>query len=248
MRIAVTGGISGIGKATVLHLLAQGHEVTVFDIKKPDYEVDYIALNLMDEASIESALAQTTGSYDGLCHIAGVPPRDDNTMMCLTINATAAFAFIKGFMPKLTKGSAVVSVASKAGAGWEQNTAQLESLIACPTEGLDAWAKTHDVGATLAYKLSKQAMIYWSMKQVVEYIGHTRFVTVSPAAVDTGILTDFKNAFGPQVEVNLARVGRPGKAEEVASTMAFLISPEASWINGIDIVIDGGMGALNSSQ
>ena len=248
MRLAVTGGISGIGKATVMHLLAQGHEVTVFDIKEPDYDVDYIPLNLMDEGSIFAALEQATGIYDGLCHIAGVPPRDDNTFMCLNINAIAAFSFIEGFLPKLKKGAAVVSVASKAGAGWEMNTAQLDSLIDCAKDELESWAQTHEVGATLAYKLSKQAMIYWSVKQVSQYIGQTRFVTVSPAAVDTGILTDFKNAFGPQVEVNLARVGRPGKAEEVASTMAFLISEDASWLNGIDIVIDGGMGALNFNQ
>ena len=105
MRLAVTGGISGIGKATVMHLLAQGHEVTVFDIKEPDYDVDYIPLNLMDEGSIFAALEQATGIYDGLCHIAGVPPRDDNTLMCLNINAIAAFSFIEGFLPKLKKGA-----------------------------------------------------------------------------------------------------------------------------------------------
>ena len=52
-----------------MHLLAQEHEVTVFDIKEPDYDVDYIPLNLMDEGSISAALEQATGMYDGLCHI-----------------------------------------------------------------------------------------------------------------------------------------------------------------------------------
>ena len=148
-------------------------------------------------------------------------------------------------MPKLQKGSAVVSVASRAGMGWEGNTQMLDSLIACAPDALPQWAQDHDVGATLAYRLSKQAVIYWSVLQVANYIGQNRFITISPAAVDTGILDDFVKAFGPQVEANLARVGRPGKPEEVAETIGFAVSNSASWLNGIDIVVDGGMGALN---
>ena len=87
-------------------------------------------------------------------------------------------------------------------------------------------------------------MIYWHQKQVPAHIGRHRFVTVSPAAVSTGILDDFINAFGPGVAKNLERVGRAGKPEEVASVIAFLLSDQANWINGIDIIIDGGMGAF----
>ena len=245
MKLAVTGGVSGIGKATIAHLLAQGHEVTIYDLHKPDFDCEFIPLNLMETESIDAALAATTGQYDGLCHIAGIPPRDDNTVPCLMINAIGAFRFIEGFMPKLHKGSAVVSVASRAGMGWEGNTQMLDSLIACAPDALPQWAQDHDVGATLAYRLSKQAVIYWSVLQVSNYIGQNRFITISPAAVDTGILDDFVKAFGPQVEANLARVGRPGKPEEVAETIGFAVSNSASWLNGIDIVVDGGMGALN---
>lgn len=245
MKLAVTGGVSGIGKATIAHLLAQGHEVTIYDLHKPDFDCEFIPLNLMETESIDDALAATTGQYDGLCHIAGIPPRDDNTVPCLMINAIGAFRFIQGFMPKLHKGSAVVSVASRAGMGWESNTQMLDSLIACAPDALPQWAQDHDVGATLAYRLSKQAVIYWSVLQVANYIGQNRFITISPAAVDTGILDDFVKAFGPQVEANLARVGRPGKPEEVAETIGFAVSNSASWLNGIDIIVDGGMGALN---
>ena len=245
MKLAVTGGVSGIGKATIAYLLTQGHEVTIYDLHKPDFDCEFIPLNLMETESIDAALAATTGQYDGLCHIAGIPPRDDNTVPCLMINAIGAFRFIQGFMPKLHKGSAVVSVASRAGMGWESNTQMLDSLIACAPDALPQWAQDHEVGATLAYRLSKQAVIYWSVLQVANYIGQNRFITISPAAVDTGILDDFVKAFGPQVEANLARVGRPGKPEEVAETIGFAVSNSASWLNGIDIVVDGGMGALN---
>ena len=245
MKLAVTGGVSGIGKATITHFLAQGYEVTIYDLHKPDFDCEFIPLNLMDADSIDAALDATIDHYDGLCHIAGIPPRDDNAVPCLMINAIGAFRFIEGFMSKLHKGSAVVSVASRAGMGWEGNSQKLDSLIACAPDDLPQWVQDHDVDATLAYRLSKQAVIYWSVKQVANYIGQNRFVTISPAAVDTGILVDFVKAFGPQVEANLARVGRPGKPEEVAETIGFAVSNRASWLNGIDIVVDGGMGALN---
>ena len=76
------------------------------------------------------------------------------------------------------------------------------------------------------------------------YIGKHRFVTVSPSAISTGILDDFVKAFGPMVAANLARVGRSGTPEEVAEMINFALSPAASWINGVDLVTDGGMGAM----
>ena len=45
------------------------------------------------------------------------------------------------------------------------------------------------------------------------------------------------------VAANLGRVGRSG-TPEVASLIAFCLAPAASWINGVDIVTDGGMGAM----
>jgi len=252
MKYAITGGVSGIGAHTVKQMLDAGHELTLFDIAPPSADMQssglrYIALDLADESSVAMALDTAGEGFDGLCHIAGIPPRDDNEVACLTVNAVNAFSFISGFTPKLKAGGAVISVASRAGMGWQENTAQLDSLIACPADGIEDWCKQNRIDATTAYRLSKQAVIYWHHKQIATYIGKIRFVTVSPSAVDTAILGDFKRAFGPAVEANLARVGRAGKPEEIASVICFLVSEQARWINGIDIIIDGGMGALQLS-
>ena len=252
MKYALTGGISGIGAHTVKHMLDAGHQITVFDIAPPPVELrsstlNYIALNLADSASVAAALDAAGEGYDGLSHIAGIPPRDDNEVTCLKINAVNAFSFISGFLPKLKTGGSVISVALRAGMGWQDNTEQLNSLIACPADKVETWCAENQIEATTAYRISKQAVIYWHQKQVAQHIGKIRFVTVSPAAVETAILGDFKRAFGHAVEANLASVGRPGKPEEIATVICFLISEEARWINGIDIVIDGGMGALQLS-
>ena len=244
MRLALTGGATGIGAATTAALRAEGHEVVVFDIQQPDGDDGWIHLDLMDPASINAALQAAEGQFDGLCSIAGVPPRDDNAVPCLTINTLATCAFIEGFIPKLNNGAAVVSVASRAGMAWQSNIDQLEDLLAQTPGSLADWCQANEVDATKAYILSKQAVIYWHQRAVTPHIGRLRFVTVSPSAVSTGILDDFVKAFGPMVAANLARVGRSGTPEEVATLMTFCISPDASWINGVDLVTDGGMGAM----
>ena len=244
MRLALTGGAMGIGAATAARLRADGHEVVIFDIRDPDSGDRWIQLDLMDPGSIAAALQAADGSFDGLCSIAGVPPRDDNAVPCLTVNTLATCAFIEGFMPKLNEGAAVVSVASRAGMGWQSNLDQLENLLAQTPASLDEWCAGNEVDATKAYILSKQALIYWHQRAVTPYIGKHRFVTVSPSAVSTGILDDFVKAFGPMVAANLARVGRSGTPQEVAELIAFCVSPAASWMNGVDVITDGGMGAM----
>ena len=244
MRLALTGGATGIGAATVARLRADGHEIVIFDIQQPDSGEHWIRLDLMDESSIAAALATAEGNFDGLVSIAGIPPRGDNAVACLTVNTLATCAFIDGFLPKLNEGAALVTVASKAGAAWQSNLDQLDDLLVQTPGSLADWCAANEVDATKAYILSKQAIIYWHQQMVTPHIGRHRFVTVSPSAVSTGILDDFVKAFGPMVAANLARVGRSGTPEEVAELIAFCLSPAASWINGVDIVTDGGMGAM----
>ena len=244
MRLALTGGATGIGAATVARLRADGHEIVIFDIQKPEGDDHWIRLDLMDDSSLAAALKAADGRFDGLVSIAGIPPRGDNEVACLTVNTLATCAFIDGFMPKLNEGAAVGTVASKAGAAWQTNLDQLDDLLAQSPGSLAGWCAANEVDATKAYILSKQAVIYWHQRAVTPHIGRHRFVTVSPSAVSTGILDDFVKAFGPMVAANLARVGRSGTPEEVAELITFCLSPAASWINGVDLVTDGGMGAM----
>ena len=244
MRLALTGGATGIGAATVARLRGDGHEIVVFDIQKPEGGERWIELDLMDEASIATALEAADGKFDGLVSIAGIPPRGDNEVACLTVNTLATCAFIDAFMPKLNEAAAVVTVASRAGMAWQSNLDQLDDLLAQTPASLADWCAANEVDATKAYILSKQAVIYWHQRAVTPHIGRHRFVTVSPSAVSTGILDDFVKAFGPMVAANLARVGRSGTPEEVAELINFCLSPAASWINGVDVITDGGMGAM----
>ena len=248
MRLALTGGAIGIGAATAACLKADGHEVVIFDIQQPQNDDRWIPLDLTNADSIATALDAASGSgddrFDGLCSVAGIPPRGDNAPACLTVNTLATCAFIDAFIPKLSDGAPIVTVASRAGMAWQGNLDQLDDLLQQTPRTIGEWCKVNGVDATRAYILSKQAVIYWHQRAVTPYIGKHRFVTVSPSAVSTGIHDEFIKAFGAPVIKNLSRVGRSGTPEEVAELIAFCMSPAASWINGVDIITDGGMGAM----
>ena len=244
MRLALTGGAMGIGAATAARLRSDGHEIVIFDIRKPQSDDRWIQLDLMDPRSISAASQAVDGGFDGLCSIAGIPPRVDNAVACLTINALGTYAFIDAFMPKLNEGAAVVSVASRAGMAWQSNLDQLDDLLDQTPGSLADWCAANRVDASRAYILSKQAVIYWHQRAVTPHIGRQRFLTISPSAVSTGIMDDFLKAFGPIVLTNLARVGRLGTPEGVAGLITFCISPAARWMNGVDVITDGGMSAM----
>ena len=75
-----------------------------------------------------------------------------------------------------------------------------------------------------------------------------RVNTVSPGPVETPILTDFEQTMGKDVlDLVRATVGRHATVDDVVPLIAFLASPEARWINGQDIHVDGGFVASMSN-
>ncbi|MEH6579673.1 MAG: coniferyl-alcohol dehydrogenase [Amphritea sp.] len=248
MKIAVTGGATGIGRELVGLYKKQGASVTVFDILEPDYAVDqYIAMNLASPESIERAVAQAEGPFDALCNVAGLPPREGNGPLGLRVNFLGTRQFTQAMLNKLSDGAAIVNVASKAGAMWRQNSDQVKQLMALPAEAdSEAFCEQNKIDDTRAYNLSKEAVIVWTMAECEALLAKgIRMNTVSPAAVETGILKEFKAAFGEATQRNINRVGRAGSPEEIAEVVLFLASAQSNWLKGIDICVDGGMGACN---
>ena len=245
MKVAVTGGASGIGAALVTKLKADRHSVTSFDISEPRGVDHWIPVDLSDPVSIDTALDAAVGPFDALINNAGLPPRDGWEEKVLRVNWFGFMHVLDGMLPKLSDGAAIVNTASRAGSHWRENLNEVKALQALEIDALADFVADRSIDPARAYNLSKEAVIVMTISRTEEMIGRgLRMNAVSPAAVGTGILEDFVQAFGPRVGKNIARAGRAGTPEEVANVIAFLASPESHWIKGQDIAVDGGMSAM----
>ncbi|MEM6986167.1 MAG: SDR family oxidoreductase [Pseudomonadota bacterium] len=251
MRVALTGAASGIGAEVAARLKATGHTVIAFDIAEPTANVDqWIQTDFADATSIRAALSRAEGPFDALINNAGLPPRPGLESTILQVNFFGLRQFTEGMLDGLAPHAAIVNTASRAGAMWRDNLAQVKDLMALANPGdnaaaLEAFIAANGIDGTRAYNLSKEAVIVLTQTLTEPLIARNiRVNSVSPAAVSTGILQDFVTAFGERVAKNIARVGRPGEPDEVADVIVFLASPESRWLKGQDIVVDGGMAAI----
>lgn len=245
MRVLISGAATGIGAAVVQKLKARGDEVVAVDIAEPQGVDQWIKIDMSNLGSISNAVSQLSGEFDCLINNAGIPPREGMAELVLAVNFTGLVAFTNAVLPMIRPGGALVTTASRAGGFWRDNIEQVKALMATSRDDLASFVEDQNMDATRAYNLSKEAAIVWSMVQTEHLLERDlRINSVSPAAVSTGILDDFKAAFGDKVAANIARVGRAGTPEEVADVIVFLASPESNWIKGNDITIDGGMTAL----
>lgn len=248
---AVTGVATGIGAELARILHGEGHRVIGFDIAEPAANVDrLIRLDLNDEAAIDAAAAALDEPVDGLCNNAGVPPRDGQEAVVLQVNFHGQRRFTDAVLPRLRPGGAIVNMASRAGHGWAENLDQVKRFAALPDRAaLSGFVAAEGMNPTRCYNLTKEAMILWTLAINEDLLARgLRAVSLSPGGIATGILDDFRRVFGEVMARNVERAGRPGRPEEVASVAAFALSPEANWLKGVDIAIDGGMGAFNLSD
>lgn len=249
MKVALTGGATGIGAEVAKKLLAAGSTVTVFDIAEPLNATNWIKTDMSDADAIAGAISKSESQFDALINNAGLPPKDGMAERVLQVNWFGLTQFLEGMLNKLSEGAAIVNTASRAGQFWNDNLEEVKALMGLSPADLAAFVQSRNIDATRAYNLSKEALIVMTIAKTEEMIKRgLRVNSVSPAAVSTGILDDFVAAFGDRVSQNIAKVGRAGLPEEIADVIIFLASPQSHWIKGQDIVVDGGMSAIASSN
>lgn len=242
-RYVVTGAASGIGHVVAEQLLAAGAEVHGLDRNVPTAAVtSYTEVDLANPRSIDAAIEQLDGVFDGLIHVAGIPgtaPAD----LVLAVNTLAVRHLTESFFDKLVPGAAVTIVSSTAGFGWPLRLDTIRDLLATDTfeEGA-AWFKANPQQGN-AYNFSKEVTTVYAMSMglALQEMGF-RINAVLPGPVDTPILVDFEETMGKDTLDGLRELlGRHADPADIAPVILFLASEEARWVNGQALAVDGGI-------
>ena len=250
-KVVVTGAYSGIGAALVGLLRQAGaDQIVVLDIKEPEFQVDqFIETDMGNPVSIDSAVAEIGADerpVDVLFNNAGVAatlPAD--TVM--RVNILGLKRLTRALMPKMQAGGAIVNTASIAGNRWPEHLVQINGLLAIDSwdEGA-AWVADNQEVVADGYFFSKECVQVFTMQTAKEATSHgLRINSVCPSPVDTPLLPAFRETMTDQaidwaIDAGAGRVATP---EDQAQALLFLGSDLASYINGVNLLVDGGFTA-----
>ena len=244
----VTGGARGMGRACVERLIGRADHLLAVDLDAPDVDGAVgFACDISDRDSVAelASRARRLGPFRALVHAAGISPTMADVRRILEVDLVGTQLLLDAFDPLVEPGSTAVCFASSAAHQVELMGARpdLDALVEHPTaDGFldDVVAQFDDPG--LAYAWAKRGVIRAAARSAVAWGPRGgRALSVSPGLIDTGMGRQELEA-QPMMRVMLdaTPIGRFGTAGEVAAVVAFLVSDEASFLTGVDVLVDGG--------
>ncbi|MCE2405472.1 MAG: SDR family oxidoreductase [Dehalococcoidia bacterium] len=240
----VTGGSSGIGRVTALRFLEEGAKVAVADRNRRGGEetvsmggeygdnVCFVPVDVSKPESVKGMVDATVarfGRLDALVNAAAIlirtPPlaevdeRDWDLIM--STNLKGLFFCCKYAIPAMVQsgGGSIVNISSQAG--------------------------LRGYGTSLPYGVSKAGVIHLTTTAAAQYTSQgIRINAIAPGPIDTPQMrgsTASTMEFESRGREHPMR--RAGKPEEIANTVLFLASDEASFVSGSTFLVDGGAGS-----
>jgi len=252
--VVAGGGGDGMGAAAARVLRDLGARVTALDLKEPGVggADAFIRTDLSSPQTIDETVDRLEGPVDALFHCQGVAGSREGTPpgLVMAVNFLGVRHLTDRLMPQMPPGSAVVSIASAGGLGWRSRRAEIDELLA--TSDFDSgmrWVEKQ-ADALLArafpdtYAFSKQALIAWTMWRCADAVRQgVRMNVTSPGSTQTTMEAEFP---ADGVTFMNQPSGRGSTPEEQAWPVVFLNSPAASYVNGANLVVDGGNSAART--
>lgn len=245
-RVVVTGCASGIGAATASALAARGAQVVGLDLRQgAGVPADFVAVDLGDPAAIDAAVEAVGGHVDVLFNCAGMAPTNAK-MPVLRVNYLGTRHLSERVAALMGEGGAIVSISSNGGLRWRARKAELFDLVAQPgfAQGL-AWLEQRQEGIANGYAFAKEALTVWTLHESAQFIRRgIRLNCTSPGAVQTPMLREIEERIpGAAIDAATVPINRRSTPEEQVGALLFLGSDAASYINGVDLPVDGGYAA-----
>jgi NAD(P)-dependent dehydrogenase (short-subunit alcohol dehydrogenase family) len=231
----VTGGASGIGLAVAERLLDDGWPVAIVDadedalaraeVSFSDENAIFLQADITDEEEVADVFDQTVdrlGLIGGLVNSAGIA-RDlsaEETSAelfreILDVNLVGTFICAKAALERMGATLSIVNLSSVSGLRANRGRA--------------------------AYGASKAGVKLMSEVFALEYGNRgVRVNCVAPGPIQTPMIARLHSEEARRIWLGHVPQGRYGEPEEVAAAIAFLLSPESSYINGHTLAVDGG--------
>jgi NAD(P)-dependent dehydrogenase (short-subunit alcohol dehydrogenase family) len=228
----VTGGASGIGRATVLEFMRRGYRVALWDRDEAEAAavVDElpaaraVTVDVADPVSVQKAVATTLGIFEHIdvlvaaAAVGGYAPlldvADDEWRRIMSVDIDGVFWCLRECARRMPSGSSVVLIASDRGLQ--------------PEPG---WTP---------YCVAKSAVIQLGRAAALELAPAIRVNVVSPGPTDTPLLA--QNRLLPGVYERIANappLGRLAEPAEIAAAVVFVA--EHPFMTGSILTVDGGM-------
>ena len=236
----ITGGGSGIGRATSMLFAREGARVVVVDlaaesgnetarqIRSTGGTAEYIHADVSKSADVQSVVAavvKSHGRVDVLFNNAGIEGPaakladygEDDWARVIAVDLTAVFLGMKYVIPQMIQqgGGVIISTASVAG------------LVGFP--------------GSAAYAAAKAGVINLTRLAAVEYASQKiRVNCICPGVISTPMADRVLRGRPHEALVGVQPIGRIGRAEEIAHAALFLASDESTFAAGAPFIIDGG--------
>jgi NAD(P)-dependent dehydrogenase (short-subunit alcohol dehydrogenase family) len=236
----ITGGASGIGRASAVRFAAEGAHVVVADLDDAHGaevagEIDglYVRADVTSAADVDAmydAAIERFGGLDVCFNNAGISPPDDDSILetgieawdrVQRVNLTSVYLCCKAGIARLLEH----------GGGSVINTASFVALLGSAT-------------SQISYTASKGGVLAMSRELGVQFArSGVRVNALCPGPVNTPLLQELFAKDPERAARRLVHVpmGRFAEPEEIASAAAFLASDDASFITASSFIVDGGI-------
>lgn len=249
----VTGAAGGMGLPCAQRLARQGYPLVLCDINPARLEAAAEELRaggaevatLAGDITAPDFPAQVIALCGGreigvLVHTAGISPTMGDAARVLDINWHASVRLVDAVRGHMARGGCAVLISSCSAymVPAEHMAAPLKALLDGDMAAVNAYAQTPQQ----AYPLTKRGIIALVGREAPAFGARgARIVSIAPGFIETE-MGKAEAAGNENLRAMIARVplGRMGRGDEIADAAMYLASPQASYISGCDIKVDGG--------